>query len=178
MSWPQLEAPLPKWLPQMTAGRGLSSSDCGLRGAARVSRPISAVLPRVKDGHSWRGESTTGPFLTFISTTSALYCWLEQFIKSILKEREIRLHLTKDMKPCNSDWALNPLQTFNWDHTWSQDLTRFRFVIVSSQKELTDKVVGKMWIYLEKNTLHRLSVGQLRRREAPGYGVVSFYRDW
>ena len=65
MGWPQLEAPLPKWLPQMTAGRGLSSSKRGLLRGAWASWPISTILPRVKDVHSWEGESTTGPFYDF-----------------------------------------------------------------------------------------------------------------
>ena len=42
---------------------------------------------------------------------------------------------------------------------------------------MRDKVIGKKRIYLERNTLHRQSVGQLRRREwHQGMGVVSFYR--
>ena len=49
-------------------------------------------------------------------------------------------------------------------------------VLASSQKNSErDKVLGKKWIYLERYTLHRQSVGHLRRREAPKYGVVSFY---
>ena len=44
------------------------------------------------------------------------------------------------------------------------------------KNSVTDKVIGKKWIYLEKNTFHRQSVGHLRRQEAPGYGAVSFYR--
>ncbi|XP_066892023.1 transmembrane protein 150C isoform X1 [Kogia breviceps] len=35
--------------------------------------------------------------------------------------------------------------------------------------------LGKKWIYLERNTLHRQSVGHLRSQKAPGYRVVSFY---
>ena len=38
-----------------------------------------------------------------------------------------------------------------------------------------DKEIGKKWIYLERNTLHRQSVDHLRRREALKYGAVSFY---
>ena len=57
------------------------------------------------------------------------------------------------------------------------------------------KVIGKMWIYLERNTFHRQSVVRLKRREwswethtpqtewgpsqkvraAPRYGAVSFH---
>ena len=35
--------------------------------------------------------------------------------------------------------------------------------------------LGKKWIYLERNTLHRQSVGHLRRSDPPKYGVASFY---
>ena len=43
---------------------------------------------------------------------------------------------------------------------------------------MRDTVMGKKWTYLERYTLHRQSVGHLRRRERPQgmYGVVSFYR--
>ena len=37
------------------------------------------------------------------------------------------------------------------------------------------KVIGKKWIYLERNTLHRQIVGHLRKKEAPKNGVPSFY---
>ena len=43
------------------------------------------------------------------------------------------------------------------------------------KNSVRDKVMGKKWIYLERNTLHRQSVGRLRRREALKYGLVSFY---
>ena len=46
-------------------------------------------------------------------------------------------------------------------------------------KEFRDEVIGNKWIYIERNTLHRQSVGYLRRRQSTGvlkYGVVSFYR--
>ena len=50
-------------------------------------------------------------------------------------------------------------------------------LLISHQRKnsVRDKVTGKKWIYLERNTLHRQSVGHLRRQEAPKYGVVSFY---
>ena len=35
-------------------------------------------------------------------------------------------------------------------------------------------MVGRKWIYLDRNTLHRWSVGHLRDR-ASKYGTVSFY---
>ena len=43
-------------------------------------------------------------------------------------------------------------------------------------KEFRDEVIGKNQIYLERNTLHRQSVGHLGRQEALKYGVVSFYK--
>ena len=43
------------------------------------------------------------------------------------------------------------------------------------KNSVRDKVIGRKWIDLERNTLHRQSVGHLRRREAPKYGMVSFY---
>ena len=44
-----------------------------------------------------------------------------------------------------------------------------------ASKDFRDKVIDKKWIYLEKNTLHRHSVGHVRRGEVLKYGVVSFY---
>ena len=35
------------------------------------------------------------------------------------------------------------------------------------KKSVRDKVTGKKWIYLDRNTLHRQSVGHLRRQEWP-----------
>ena len=40
---------------------------------------------------------------------------------------------------------------------------------------MRDQVIGKKWIYLDRNTFYRWSVGHLRRQEALKYGVVSFY---
>ena len=51
-------------------------------------------------------------------------------------------------------------------HTWSQDLMKLRFLMSYHRKNsVRDKVIGKKWIYLEGNTLHRQSVGHLRRQE-------------
>ena len=52
---------------------------------------------------------------------------------------------------------------------------RLRF-FVSQHREnsVREKVIGKKWIYLERNTLHRHGVGHLTRLEALKYGVVSF----
>ena len=49
-------------------------------------------------------------------------------------------------------------------HTWFQDLMKLRFLMSHHRKNsMKDKVIGKKWIYLERNTLHRESVGHLRR---------------
>ena len=34
------------------------------------------------------------------------------------------------------------------------------------KNSVRDKVIGKKWIYLERNALHRQSVGHLRRQES------------
>ena len=50
-----------------------------------------------------------------------------------------------------------------------------RFLMSHGRKNsVRDKVMGKKWIYLERNSLHRQ--GHLRRQEALKHGVVSFYR--
>ena len=78
------------------------------------------------------------------------------------------------LKPCTSDWDLNPCaRTRTWPkpivfqlrpHTWFQDLMKLRFLMSHCRKNsVRDKVIGKKWIYLERNTLHRQSVGHLRR---------------
>ena len=36
-------------------------------------------------------------------------------------------------------------------------------------------MIGKKWIYLERNTLYRQSVGHLRGERTSKYGTVSFY---
>ena len=100
---------------------------------------------------------------------------------------------SKILKACSPDWDLNPL-SFNWDHTWSQDLTNLGFLMSHYRKNsVRDKVIGKKWIYLERNTFQRQnavhlkwweqlwkentpqSVGHLRRQVALKYGMVSFY---
>ena len=45
------------------------------------------------------------------------------------------------------------------------------------KNSVRDKVIGKKWIYLERNTLHRQSAGHLRRREwHQGMGLSVFIR--
>ena len=49
---------------------------------------------------------------------------------------------------------------------WSQDFMKLRFLMSHHRKNsVIDKVIGKKWIYLERNTLHRQNVGHVRRRE-------------
>ena len=101
------------------------------------------------------------------------------------------------LKPCTSGWDLNPAKTLieTWtqtagtqtqpkptvfqlrSHTWFQDLMKLSFLMSHHRKNsVRDKVISKEWIYLERNTLHRQSVGHLRRWERhQGMRVVSFY---
>ena len=45
---------------------------------------------------------------------------------------------------------------------------KLRFLMSHHRKySVRDKVIGKKWIYLERNTLHRQSVDRLRRQERP-----------
>ena len=53
-------------------------------------------------------------------------------------------------------------------HTWFQDLMKPWFLMSHCRKNSErDKVfllwVGEKWIYLERNTFHRQTVGHLRR---------------
>ena len=49
-------------------------------------------------------------------------------------------------------------------HTLFQDLMELRFLMSHHRKNsVRDKVIGKKWIHLERNTLYRQSVGHLRR---------------
>ena len=58
-------------------------------------------------------------------------------------------------------WDSNPAKTHS---TWFQDLMKLRFLMSYCRKNsVRDKVIGKKWIYLEKNTLHRQSMGHPRR---------------
>ena len=54
---------------------------------------------------------------------------------------------------------------------------KFRFWMSHPEKNsVRDKEIGKKRIYLERNTLHRQSVGPSQRlRAAPRYGLGSFY---
>ena len=52
---------------------------------------------------------------------------------------------------------------------------KLRVFISCRKNSVRDKVIGKKWIYLERNTLHKQIVGHLRKKEAPKNGVPSFY---
>ena len=118
-----------------------------------------------------------------------------------------------DSNPC--DWDSNAAKMLLWtwshvagirtwpeasvfqlrSHTWSQDLLKLRFLMSHCRKNsVRDRVKYKKWIYLERNTLHRMwaiSEGEngpkrntfhrqecgLSRRVsvASKCGVVSFY---
>ena len=52
-------------------------------------------------------------------------------------------------------------------------LVDLRFLM--SVKEFSDKVIGKEWIYLERNTLHRQDVASSKGVRALKVGVISFY---
>ena len=55
---------------------------------------------------------------------------------------------------------------------------KFRFLTSYHRKNsVRDKVIDKKWLYLERNTLQRQSVGHLRRQEwHQGMEVASFCR--
>ena len=77
------------------------------------------------------------------------------------------------VKPCTSDWDLNPCsQDSNLakTHGLPTEIThlvlglKLRSLMSHRRKNsVRDKVMGKKWVYLERNTLHRQSVGHLRR---------------
>ena len=60
----------------------------------------------------------------------------------------------------NPAWDLNP---HGWDSnpakthgTWFQDLMKLRFLMSHHRKNsVRDKVIGKKWIYLERNIVQR-----------------------
>ena len=88
------------------------------------------------------------------------------------------VHLRLGLEP--TCWDSNPAKT----HSLPTEITHLvsglneaQVLDVSSQKELSErhKVMGKKWIYLERYTFHRQSVGHLRRRERhQGMGLSVF----
>ena len=62
--------------------------------------------------------------------------------------------------PCIGRWILN--------HCTTREAPNLRFLTSHCTKSsVRDKVIGKKWIYSERNTLHRQSMGHLRRLERP-----------
>ena len=56
---------------------------------------------------------------------------------------------------------------------------KFGFLMSHHRKNsVRDKVIGKKWIYLDRNTLHRQSVGHLRRQEWPHNVVWLVFMGW
>ena len=111
--------------------------------------------------------------------------------------------LTPSLKLCTSDgdlnprvWDSNPTKTQigtrshvarTWpkptvfqvrSHTWFQDLMKLRFSTSHGRKNsVRDKVIGKKWIYLERNTLRtergpsqkeRAALGETLHRQSVG----------
>ena len=62
-------------------------------------------------------------------------------------------------------------------HTWFQDLMKLRFLMSHHWKNsVKNKMIGKKWINLERNTLHRQGVSHHRGLSvALKSGMVSFY---
>ena len=86
-----------------------------------------------------------------------------------------------DLNSCG--WYSNPAKTHS---TWFQDLMKLRFFFFFlklrflmshvRKNSVRDKVIGKKWIYLERNTLHRKCGPSQRVSLAlPKFGVVSYY---
>ena len=74
-------------------------------------------------------------------------------------------------KVFNYVWDLNP-QSFNWD----TDLMKLRLLVSHHRKNsVRDKVIGKKWFYLERNTSETECEPSLKVRAASGCKVVSFY---
>ena len=73
-------------------------------------------------------------------------------------------------------------------HTWFQHLIKCRFLMSEPcrKKLVRDKVIGRMWIYLDRNIDYRLTVCHLRRRKQPWnmgwlvfmHWVISQANEW
>ena len=73
----------------------------------------------------------------------------------------------QDLSPCARTQTQPKPTVFQLrSQTCFQDLMKLRFLVSHCRKNsLKEKVIGKRWIYLERNTLHRQSAGQLRGQE-------------
>ena len=89
------------------------------------------------------------------------------------------------VKPCDSDWDSNPWPELKHSQihdlplgslTWLQHSMELRFLMTHhSKNSVRNKVVGKKWIYLERNTPQTECGPFQKKREASQYGVVSLY---
>ena len=82
----------------------------------------------------------------------------------------------------NPVWDSNPhgqdSNSATTHNTWFQDSMKLKFLMSYCRKNsVRDKVIGEKWIYLERNRLHRQSVGCHRGWvwQPQKGGMVSFY---
>ena len=81
-------------------------------------------------------------------------CWNSNQAKTLLGTWT---HMAKTQTQSNS--TVSKIRS----HTWFQDLMKLKFLMSHHRKNsVSDKVIGKKWTYLERNTLHRQSVEHLR----------------
>ena len=118
------------------------------------------------------------------STGVGCHCLHED--KGIIETVYLRLGLEPTwlgLKPGqNPVWDSNP---HGWDsnsakthNTWFQDSMKLKFLMSYCRKNsVRDKVIGGKWIYLERNRLHRQSVGYHRGWvwQPQKCGMISFY---
>ena len=65
--------------------------------------------------------------------------------------------LCDENSSCETQQPQNEPAVFQFrSHLWSQDLMTFRFLMSCCRKNsVRGKVIGKKWVYLDRNTLHR-----------------------
>ena len=79
-----------------------------------------------------------------------------------------------DSNPCS--WDSNPVKTLlgTWPNNLLIRITHLFFVSLHRRNSVRNKVIGKKWIYSERNTVRR--VWAIAEGEwAPNCGMVSFY---
>ena len=103
--------------------------------------------------------------------------------QAIVTKRDFHFQFTFSsdggLNPWGWDWNTAKTQSSTWDHsTLFQDLIKLRFLMSHRRKNsLRDKMIGKKWIYLERNTFHRQACRLSQRQSvASKHGVASFYR--